>query len=98
MKPHTKRVRHHIDSWTKQPYTDHIYYGRDITFHDYKPVPRGSPFTPDEWMDMIANTAWYSGLNPIFFWDKPKKALLDNWKINGRLVMGTLETRDRRRK
>jgi len=98
MKPKSKRVSHCFDPWADREYSDHIYYGRDATFNDYNPRPSGSRFSQQEWIDMIANTAWYNGMNPMIMWDKPKKELLDNWKIVGRLMMGTLTDRSKRRK
>lgn len=99
LKPKRKRVSHCFDPWTSKEYSDHICYGRDVTFNDYRPRPVGSVrFSRQEWIDMIANTAWYNEMNPLVLWDKPKKELLDNWKLSGRLMMGNLSKEMKRRK
>ncbi len=90
MKPKKKRSSHKVEPWDNSEYTDYICYGRNIAFlkrkrHNSSPIHPN--ITQQEWEDMLVNSAWYNGLNPMVIWDKPKKELLDNWKSEGRFVM-----------
>jgi len=90
MNPLNKRNIHRHDPWIEVNYIDNVYYGRNVCFSDWDKFENRKKlkvYSRQEWVDMVSNTAWYNGLNPVVMWDKPKKELLENWKKDGRVVM-----------
>jgi len=76
---------------------DWIYLGRDIGIF-YSDIQRLLKTKDEDLMLMARNGAWLQSGNHVFFWDKPKKALIHNWKMTGRIMTGTWESKYLKRK
>lgn len=95
MKVKTKVTKWIQDYWDNAWCFDVIYYGRNVALFDK--LYDGKNFTKQELREMTHNNAWIISRNTSMMWDKPKKALLDGWKRDGRIVMGTYTPKFRRR-